>query len=300
MLSIIFCSRDPEQLARVVDNIGQTVGVEYEIVAVDNAAGQYGICEAYNAGAARSRFGTLCFVHEDVVFHTDGWGQRVADALRDPAVGLISVVGGTYQTKAPAGYWIQDFRTNRIYQNQRELDGSLGFQHFNPYDEVSSEVVAVDGLWMCCRRETWEQTPFDATTFPGFHLYDLDFSFSVRQQGLSVRVVYDVKIEHLSYGSYNRAWVESQWAFQKKWGAQLPASTEPEPLSRRERRLAEFVSTWTFVQILRRCGYPRSVVRRYACRCVLLRPFDRRSLSAARQVLIGPRMDDLIMRWLRS
>ena len=66
MVSIIMCSRNPEMDKRLDENIKQTIGTEYEVVLVDNSAGRYGICGAYNEGVRRAKGDILCFMHEDI------------------------------------------------------------------------------------------------------------------------------------------------------------------------------------------------------------------------------------------
>lgn len=296
MLSIVICSRNPAQLRNATESIQATIGVEHEIIPFDNAEGRFGICEAYNVGASRSRYPLLCFMHEDVVCHTEGWGLRVAEALADPAAGLIGVVGGTYMAASPSGYWIPGSRTNRIHQYQREPDGRLSFNHLNPGEEPYSPVVAVDGFWMCCRRDVWAQRPFDAATFPGFHLYDLDFSFGVRSLGLEVRVVYDVLLEHLSYGTYDGAWAEAQLAFERKWRAALPAASEA--LSAVERAEAEFQCAQSFARTLLQHGFSRRSAAPYVLRCLRLRPFWKVNAWIVRQAVFGPWLDAQVRRVL--
>ncbi|RFP64156.1 hypothetical protein D0N36_15745 [Hymenobacter lapidiphilus] len=58
MISLIICTRDPAALAAVSQSAAATIGVPFEIVPIDNSQGQYGICEAYNLGAARAA--TMC------------------------------------------------------------------------------------------------------------------------------------------------------------------------------------------------------------------------------------------------
>lgn len=297
MISIVICSRDPVRLRAVSDSVQQTIGVPHEIVAVDNSDGQYGICEAYNRGAAQSQYPLLCFMHEDLVFHSHGWGHAVAEALADTTTGLIGVVGGALKTESPSGYWVPGFRTNRINLYQRNADGSREHLHHNPQRADRATVVAVDGLWMCCRRDVWARSPFDEMTFPGFHLYDLDFAFGVRQQGLSVRVVFDVLIEHFSPGAFNRAWIEAQFAFHAKWKALLPAATVD--LTDTEQRHAEFLNAQEFAYALFRNGYPRAVALPYVLRCLRLRPFDRRNAWLVRQALLGSSLDSRLKLMLQ-
>lgn len=48
MLSIIICSVSPERLEQVTRNIHDTIGVDYEIIAIDNREKQWPIARAYN------------------------------------------------------------------------------------------------------------------------------------------------------------------------------------------------------------------------------------------------------------
>ena len=68
MLSIIICSVSPERLEQVTRNIHDTIGVDYEIIAIDNREKQWPIARAYNEGASRAHYPFLFFVHEDVKF----------------------------------------------------------------------------------------------------------------------------------------------------------------------------------------------------------------------------------------
>ena len=54
MLSIIICSVSPERLEQVTRNIHDTIGVDYEIIAIDNREKQWPIARAYNEGASRA------------------------------------------------------------------------------------------------------------------------------------------------------------------------------------------------------------------------------------------------------
>ena len=105
MLSIIICSRDVDALKVVSQNVEITVGVPFEIIGIDNSNGQYSICQAYNTGAAQAKYELLCFMHEDIRFHTMEWGRKIADILQDTAIGVLGVSGGRYQVAAPAAWW---------------------------------------------------------------------------------------------------------------------------------------------------------------------------------------------------
>ena len=105
MISVIICSRGQEFRAATVESIAATIGVPYELIAVENGQGQYGICEAYNIGAAQANYPLLCFVHEDIAFRTSDWGKVVAHVLRDVSIGVVGVIGGKWLPKAPGTWW---------------------------------------------------------------------------------------------------------------------------------------------------------------------------------------------------
>ncbi|CAA9282596.1 MAG: hypothetical protein AVDCRST_MAG56-4896 [uncultured Cytophagales bacterium] len=227
MISIIICSRDASYLRKVSENVAATIGVPYELQVIDNSKGEYGICEAYNLGAARSRFNVLCFMHEDIAFVTQDWGRRVLDTLRDPSIGLIGVAGGQVKTRNPESWWVPGDRFLRINLIQSFQDVRPTFENcINPLNETISDVVSLDGVWFSCRREVWEQNRFDSHTFPEFHFYDLDFAMQVFQKGHRVCVVYDVLLEHFSSGSINASWVKNAIRFSRKWRKHLPVSTQ--------------------------------------------------------------------------
>ena len=55
MISIIICNRAHPINLSLQRNIQDTVGVEYEIVAIDNSRGNYNIFQAYNEGVRRAK-----------------------------------------------------------------------------------------------------------------------------------------------------------------------------------------------------------------------------------------------------
>ena len=82
--SIIVCSVKPEMAKALSDNIRSTIGVEYEMIIFDNRQAGKGICAVYNECAERAAGEYLLFVHEDVAFHTEGWGRVIGEKLSEP------------------------------------------------------------------------------------------------------------------------------------------------------------------------------------------------------------------------
>jgi hypothetical protein len=240
MISLIICSRDAALLAAVGQDVAATIGVPYEIIAIDNSQKQYGICEAYNLGAVRAQYGHLCFMHEDLKFHTPGWGAIVLRSLAAPSAGVLGVAGGTYQAQAPVG-WTgagqDEIRINVLHTTTKVV---AQYDHWNPASEKIAAVATLDGLWMCCRKEVWQEFPFDSQHFPHFHFYDIDFCTRVATKYQNL-VTFELLIEHFSGGTYGADWLHNAVNYYKRWKSQLPfGAITIGPAEMKERQLGAF------------------------------------------------------------
>jgi glycosyltransferase involved in cell wall biosynthesis len=227
MISIVICSRNSATLEAVSKSIEQTIGVPHEIIAIDNRNAQMGICAAYNNGAAKAIFDVFCFMHEDIAFETDNWGQRVIDHLKDPKVGLIGNIGGDPKHKVPesnnvALYHPEAYVISHSNDNSNE-PVLVNLTSYPLDDSPIKQVTCVDGMWMCTRRDVYNQFQFDEKTFKGFHAYDMDYSLQVVSH-YKVCVVFDVLMHHFSSGNFDRKYMDQQILLSRKWKAKLPYS----------------------------------------------------------------------------
>ncbi|GAB3317723.1 glycosyltransferase [Hymenobacter humi] len=283
MISIIICSRNKDALPFVSQSVASTIGVPYEIIAIDNSDGQYSICEAYNRGAAQTQYDLLCFMHEDIRFHTQGWGRKVIDALADPTIGVLGVTGGQYQLASPAAWWGCGLALCRENVLNVFEDGHTEMELRNPEGAALTDVAVVDGMWLCSRKAVWEQHPFDANTFTDFHFYDVDYCTEVFGAGLRVCVTFEVLLEHHSRGSVNNAWVHNALKYQRKRRGQLPFGPVSVPTA--ERRRLELRALQEFTGRLVRGRFPHWLVAQYLSRCWARAPFNRDTLWLLKQWL---------------
>ena len=200
MISIVICSRDNTLLNAVSQSIKETIGLPYEIIAIDNRESKYGICKAYNLGASKAKYDIFCFMHEDIAFVTQNWGVNVLSHLKDERVGLIGIAGAEPKLIVPASF-----------------DASI----LNV--ETNIQVVGVDGVWLCTKRSVFEKFKFDELTLTGFHGYDIDFSLQVFSE-FKVCVVFDILLKHYSCGRCDRKYVAGKLEIYKKWRKKLPMS----------------------------------------------------------------------------
>lgn len=225
MISIIICSRKPEISPELNLNIKKTIATDYELIVVDNSDNRYSIFSAYNEGMKLSKGDILCFMHEDVLFHTNKWGAKIEEYFNlYEKVGLVGVAGTHFLPKMPAAWWDTEMRSGHLIQGST-VEGEykiISEDSWCDYKKEPTIVVSVDGLWMCFRRKLFNFIKWDINNFSGFHSYDTDISLQVWQRGYEVHVIWDVLIEHKSVGVAQIDFYNSLEILYKKWEHFLP------------------------------------------------------------------------------
>lgn len=258
MFSIIICSISPERLSQLKANIQETIGVEYEVIALDNREKKWPIAKAYNEGARQARHPYLFFVHEDVRFHTKNWGEVIAGKLQEPDCGVIGFAGSKVKFKTYSGWpQIPIFGCSSLYQKEPH---KTNFAVFNVrLEKPFEEVVCLDGLGLFVSKALWEQYPFDEKMLTGFHCYDLDFSMQIarsRKYKNYVCTTPQVLIEHFSLGTLDKVWMRETIRMHKqKWNSFLPLKTFDVELSPKAEQKMEEKCFHVFVQRLLRSDY---------------------------------------------
>ncbi|RZK11395.1 MAG: hypothetical protein EOO46_06940, partial [Flavobacterium sp.] len=221
MISIIVCSVREALRDALRSNVAETIGVPYEFIIIENEKTYYSISQAYNIGASQAQYPYLCFVHEDIVFHTRNWGNVLIGHFKETDARLIGILGTLIKTKAHSSVHIPFPNLNRHYQLQRYENNELDFFFDNPRHEKQSEVCMLDGLFIASTKKAWEETRFSDDYLKGFHGYDIDFSLKNFLKG-KVLVVYDILIEHSSLGTFSKSWIDTQLLVTKRWRKRLP------------------------------------------------------------------------------
>lgn len=274
MLSIIICSVSPERLQRVSQNMHDTIGVEHEIIAIDNREKHWPIARAYNEGARQAHYPYLFFVHEDVMFHSLNWGMAIEKKLKEPDCGAIGFAGSKVMFNCFSG-WMQHLRFACTFYYQR-CGGLTRFSVFNVVlEHPFEEVVVLDGLGIFVRKDVWELYPFDEKMLTGFHCYDVDFSLQIsagRKFKNYVCCSTNVLIEHFSEGDYNRGWCQDTIRmYNQKWSQILPLKASDFDLSKKEIRKYTEKSFNRFVRKSMKIDYPE---KKAVLRAFLAYPFS--------------------------
>ena len=287
MISVIICSREPSLAADICRNIGESIGVEHEILVTDNSVAKKGICSAYNAAVKKARFPILCFVHEDVYFKSQGWGTKLAAHFTESDTGIIGLAGGDAMSEIPST-WSNCLETVHINILQgNSVTGQpptpLHFTNEPPHSLLKKRVIGVDGVFMAIQKIRFAHNSFDETLLTGFHGYDIDLSLQLAMKYKNY-VVFDIDIEHFSTGSLNKEWLKSTVLIAKKWETQLPVFVVEPTKKRKEeyywQSLHVFIKNMLALKIKTITAYD------YALRLSLKKNFTfRRFLSMNRHFL---------------
>lgn len=257
MISIIICSRKEKIDALLATNISRTIGVPYEVIVIDNSENKYSIFQAYNIGVERSQGKILCFMHDDVFFHTDDWGLKVLAHFRDEETGAIGVAGTPYATKMPGSWWGGDLVNQQLFAENKVISKTIGKSLGNG-EIPKAPAVLLDGVWICIPKALFKNIKFTEEHLDGFHFYDIDICLQVIQQGYKIFTVFDVLIEHPSIGNLNRQWIKNALAINAIWSKKLPISASK--MTTGQICNAEFNTLKEFSQIMIFNHYPANQV----------------------------------------
>ncbi|WP_425639478.1 glycosyltransferase [Algoriphagus yeomjeoni] len=209
MISIIVCSIDDFWFNNFSESLEKTIGLEHEIIRVDNKNENLSIAKAYNKGATKAIFDYLVFIHEDIIFHTVNWGNLLVEyfeTLENP--GVLGVVGSSYLPISPSDWWV----SNRSFIHANYISNSKSGKSENGVlqrkgDQIPAKVYSLDGMFLAIKMATFLEFQFDEE-LPGFHGYDTDLCYQISQKYQNYFVPC-ILMEHFSKGQPNSTWLEN-------------------------------------------------------------------------------------------
>lgn len=197
-VSVIVCSINPAKFARISSNYSRLLAdLPHEIIHVGDARS---LCEGYNRGAARATGDILVFSHDDIEILSPDFAARLTEHLE--RYDVIGVAGTTKVVDATWGMAGWPHIHGQVVHADRVL-GTFAVSLYQITSTVVENVQGLDGLFFAARREAWEAVRFDEKTFDGFHLYDLDFTFSAFLAGFRLAVCNDIVVAHDSRGKFD-------------------------------------------------------------------------------------------------
>lgn len=213
MLSIIISSYQKQYYDQLVENISATIGDDfaYEIIQIWNP-NLMSITKAYNLGAEKSQYDYLLFLHEDVIFHDQNWGEKLLTHLNMKDVGIVGIAGSSYIPSAPSSWPVaKKYDFVNIFQGNKE---NKEYSHQKSVSESMTNVFSIDGVFIAIKKDVYEEFKFDESLH-SFHGYDLDFSLRVAKKFQNF-VVDNILLQHFSNGNLNKDWFDANVSIKEK------------------------------------------------------------------------------------
>jgi tetratricopeptide (TPR) repeat protein len=195
--TIVMCSIDDRKCARAVALYRRLfAGFPHELVVVRDARS---LASAYNKAADSATGEFVLLSHDDIDVLEDDFAARI-DGLLSTEFDVLGIVGST-RVEGPAIGW-SGHPNLRGWITHRAADDACWQVDLLDPRPIAHDIVALDGVVMAARREVLRAIPFDAATFDGFHLYDLDWSYRAARAGFRLGVAGDLLVVHESRGRY--------------------------------------------------------------------------------------------------
>ena len=212
LISVVICSIDPGKFSRVRASYARAFGeAAWELIGIHDARS---LAEGYSRGFAQARGEVIVFSHDDIDILSPDLGGTVANALA--SVDIVGIVGAT-KLVGPAHAWGgRAYTRGRIAEPAKNRVG-VDLVVFNPAPGVTAGLQALDGVFMAATREAVAATGFDAATFDGFHLYDIDFAFRAHLAGRRIGITSEIVLRHDSAGGFDARWDEYARRFLAKF-----------------------------------------------------------------------------------
>jgi len=216
MISVIYSTKKDKPEFK--EHIKRTCGnKKLEIIQIIND-GEMSLTQAYNKGLDMSSNDLVIFCHDDILFDTNNWGNKVLKIFnKNQDYGIIGIAGTT------------DLIDGRWWTLKKSMTGIVSHKHegkkwTNYYSKDQGnkikDVVVLDGLFFMVDKRKIKHS-FDEE-FDGFHFYDVSFCLPNYLDGIKIGVTTQIRITHLSIGQTNQQWENHKIKFEEKYKDKLP------------------------------------------------------------------------------
>ena len=221
MISIVMCSRTQAEADRAADIFDAVLaGEQHEVVTVIAAPS---MCSGYNAGIRQASGEVVCFVHDDVEPIGQQFAQRLLGHMQ--RFDVLGVAGGS-KLIGPAWHLAGPPHVFGQVTHGDRANGRMWVNTFGVPSRAVDGIVGLDGLFIACRRSVLDRVTFDEQV-PGYHLYDIDFSYRAAQAGFNVGVACDLDLLHWGKADFNSPpWQAAAGVFRHKHAATIPLVSE--------------------------------------------------------------------------
>ena len=202
-----------------VRHIQETSGLKDMEVLIENNPDGEGLASVYNRLAARAQYDHVVFMHDDLRMETQGWGVRLLHHFQTTDYDIIGLAGVRKELHHQGCWWREP--KNMVGIVNHEVNGKTHVSAFSSDQGQRVEpVIILDGLFIACN---WKLVTYKwDESIPGFHFYDLGFTFPNYLEGHNIGVVTNIRVTHKSVGETNQAWEDTRKVFIEKYKDELP------------------------------------------------------------------------------
>jgi hypothetical protein len=211
-LSVVIVSRDDQRFGEVSAQYESTfAGWPHERVRVRDATSMY---DGYARGYAQCSGELVVFSHDDIRFCVPDFAARLVETMAEADV---AGVAGTTKVSGPAVLWSGHPHVHGAITHKAPTDVSYELALISMQGPRIRNAQALDGVFIAARREWVDRVGFDTRRIPGFHLYDLDFSYRAYRAGARLTIACDLGLVHRSRGNFDAEWNSARAAFAAKF-----------------------------------------------------------------------------------
>lgn len=216
MISVVYSTRKDKPEFK--EHIEKTCGTRnIEIIQIEND-GVMSLTEAYNKGLKESNNDIVVFCHDDILFDTKNWGNKLLKLFnKNPEYGIIGIAGTT--DLIDGRWWTIKESMNGVVSHQHEGKKWTNYYSKDQGNKLK-EMVVLDGLFFAIDK-TKIKHEFDEE-FHGFHFYDISFCFPNYLDGVKIGLTTQIRVTHLSIGQTNQQWEGHKIRFEEKYKDKLP------------------------------------------------------------------------------
>jgi glycosyltransferase involved in cell wall biosynthesis len=216
MISIVYSTRKDKPEFK--EHIEKTCGTRnIEIIQIEND-GIMSLTQAYNKGIKEAKNDIIIFCHDDIIFDTKNWGNKLIKLFnKNPEYGILGIAGTT--DLIDGRWWTIKESMNGVVSHKHEGKKWTNYYSKDQGNKVT-EMVVLDGLFFAVDRTKIKHN-FDED-FHGFHFYDISFCFPNYLDGVKIGLTTQIRVTHLSIGQTNQQWEGHKIKFEEKYKDKLP------------------------------------------------------------------------------
>jgi len=180
--------------------------------------GEYSLTEIYNKGLKEASSDIVVFCHDDIIFETKNWGNKLIKHFdKNEEYSILGVAGTNHMI---SGMWWEI--RNAMHGTVKHTDGNKVWENkfSKSYGNELKEMVVLDGLFLAVDR-TRLISKFDES-YKGFHFYDISFCFDNHINGAKIGLMSNIKLIHKSVGGTNKQWEENKLIFETRNSKNIP------------------------------------------------------------------------------